>query len=216
MVFLIHGSNPFKQKPFHNFLNFWCHFHPIITLLSLIFISQCTCNENIRPWHHFSRIKMVFNLMSLAVKQHCPRDVIRTKLSSPPLFIYFFYFEDIAKTCGTFMIRGEEKAFEHCCPISHSYCEWLSVKLMVWGRWQCGRGETGCRCGYRASRYRKQSFPSHRAHARTRTRCRAGNARGEIGIWSIVIVCSQHSHGSLFCYLCILTHFTLNKMCWFF
>lgn len=32
------------------------------------------------------------------------------------------------------MIRGEEKAFEHCCPISHSYCEWLSVKLMVWGR----------------------------------------------------------------------------------
>lgn len=81
MVFLIHGSNPFKGKPFHNLLNFWCHFHPIITVLSLIFISQCTCNENMRPWHHFSGIKIVFNLMSLAVKQHCSRDVIRTNLS---------------------------------------------------------------------------------------------------------------------------------------
>lgn len=100
MVFLIHGSNPFKHKPFHNFLNFWCHFHPIITPLSLIFISQCTCNENIRPWHHFSRIKMLFNLMSLAVKQHCPRDVIRTKLSSPPLFFIFFILRILPRHVG--------------------------------------------------------------------------------------------------------------------
>ena len=147
MVFLIRGSNPFKGKPFHNLLNFWCHFHPIITVLSLIFISQCTCNENTRPWHHFCGIKIVFNLMSLAVKQHCSRDIIRTNLSP-----FFFYLGDIAKTCGTFMIRRGKKTFEHRCPVSHGYCEWLSVKLMVWGRLQSGRGKTGCRCGYRASR----------------------------------------------------------------
>lgn len=87
MAFLIHGSNPFKCEPFHNFLNFWCNFPPIITVLFLIFIYQCTCNENIRPWLHFHRIKTVFNLMSLAVQQHCSRDVIRTNLS----FLFWGY-----------------------------------------------------------------------------------------------------------------------------
>lgn len=26
-----------------------------------------------------------------------------------------------------------KRTFEHRCPVSHAYCEWLSVKLMVLG-----------------------------------------------------------------------------------
>lgn len=32
------------------------------------------------------------------------------------------------------MIRRGKRTFERRCPVSHAYCEWLSVKLMAfWG-----------------------------------------------------------------------------------
>lgn len=39
------------------------------------------------------------------------------------------------------MIRRGKRTFEHRCPVSRGYCEWLSVKLMVcvgWGVGDCG------------------------------------------------------------------------------
>lgn len=100
--------------------------------------------------------------MSLAVKQHCSRDVIRTNLSFF-LSFFFFYLGDIAKTCGTFMIRRGKKAFEHCCPVSHAHCEWLSVKLMVWGEIAGWPWQNRMQMWLQGIQVRKQLFPKHSA-----------------------------------------------------
>lgn len=166
IVFLIHDLHPFQNQkkitPFHNLLNFWCHFHSIITPGSCIFISQRTWNENIRPWHHFCRIKIVFNFMSLAVKQHCSRDVIRTNLS------FFFYFGDIAETCGTFVIRrGDESVWTPLPSISELL--WMAFREIngvggtaVWLWWN------RMQMWLQGIQVRKQSFPKH-THTHTHT-----------------------------------------------
>lgn len=159
-----------------------------------MFISRFTCNGNIRPWHHFRRIKIVFNLTSWAVKQHCSRDVIRTNLSA------FLLFGGYCQDMWDLYDKEGKRTFERRCPVSHAYCEWLSVKLMALGGRTAGwPWWNRMQMWLEGIQVRKQLFPEHCADARVRMWT---NCRGRKGIWIIVSVPFANPASFFFCHVC--------------